>query len=154
MLTNTVRRKEIVGTLLALVAIAALGAFFYYFSLGELREVKGATPPGIAGTVATTSVLVLDPNVAVPIFGVMGGGGVWNPYATSSTCASRIISSDGIAFRLQLRDGATATPSGGHLHAASTTVAYDSAIYGCGKWTAYPMVTDDRMATMTVTEVQ
>jgi hypothetical protein len=64
---------------------------------------------------------------------------------TDGSCKSRIITTQGasaimLSFGDKINgDFSSTTLSGqiGHLQAASTTVAYDGEIYGCGRWTAY-----------------
>jgi hypothetical protein len=52
----------------------------------------------------------------------------------TSTCASRIITTSAAPVMMTFSDYAGQTPTGsfGHLQAASTTVAYDAGVYGCG----------------------
>jgi len=68
--------------------------------------------------------------------------------SSDNSCKSRIITTQGnSAIMINFGDPGTdrlgnissTTVSGtvGHWQAASTTVAYDSGLYGCGRWSAY-----------------
>lgn len=93
----------------------------------------GAETTGVATAAATTSTATVS------------GGGVTQLFSESPRCDSRIISTAGEPITLSFGStspfgGAQATSTlqqgKGHLQAASTTVAYDSGIYGCGIWIA------------------
>lgn len=62
---------------------------------------------------------------------------------TDNSCKSRVITTPGTsAIMLSFGDttgfgSTTISGTAGHLQAASTTVAYDGEIYGCGRWTAF-----------------
>lgn len=68
-------------------------------------------------------------------------------FDSSSACTSRVISTLGkpimLSFGEVVKDdnyyvaSSTLSATLGHLQSASTTVAYDSGIYGCGEWYAY-----------------
>lgn len=78
-------------------------------------------------------------------------------FAENTACKSRVITTSGLsAIMISFDDipaagnvGST-TVSGtvGHWQAASTTVAYDSGIYGCGVWNVYGYAS----STITVSE--
>lgn len=59
--------------------------------------------------------------------------------ATSTTCSARIVSTGNSAVMLGFSAyaGTTTTGSVGVWQGASTTVAYDSGLYGCGQLSAY-----------------
>lgn len=59
--------------------------------------------------------------------------------AATSTCAARIVSTSASPVQLGFSAAAGSTTSAtvGTLQAASTTVVYDSGIYGCGQLSAY-----------------
>lgn len=69
-------------------------------------------------------------------------------FAANDTCKARVVTTQGLsAVMLSFGDKtngdfSSTTLSGqvGHLQAASTTVVYDSGLYGCGRWTAYAWV--------------
>lgn len=100
----------------------------------------GGSSPGLNPSVAsTTSFSLATPGVVRQIT------------STTTTCASRIVTTDngggiGLNFNDQpLRDGFY-----GHWQAASTTVIYDGELYGCGVMRARSVAS----STVTVTETQ
>ena len=120
---------------------------------------------GIIGIVVLG--LVLRPTVSVRPLGQATSGLVANVasstsesvsttagviVSTSTACASRVITSRAQPLMLTFSDYAGQTPTGtfGHLQTASTTVVYDSGVYGCGLVKAYAFGTD----TITVTDVR
>lgn len=63
-------------------------------------------------------------------------------FADVPDCKSRVVTTLGQPIRISFDDatgfGSTTIGSNvGHLQAASTTVAYESGIYGCGRFTAW-----------------
>lgn len=61
---------------------------------------------------------------------------------TSATCKSRVITTSASPIMISFDDttgfgSTTISGAAGHLQAASTTVAYDSALYGCGLMSAF-----------------
>lgn len=126
---------------MAVLVAALIGALWLWYS----RDTATASAPsGLIARVSTTSVFHLEAGVADHLFG----------FATSTLCGSRVISTGPLAIRIGFMDGATATPSSGHVQAASTTVAYDAQVYGCGRYTAYPMSSDGSTAILTIVESQ
>ena len=88
---------------------------------------NASAPAGAQAPVATSSAITMPANSAVAI-------------AATSSCAARIITTSGQAVMLTFssRSGQAApTGSYGHIQAASTTVAYDSGLYGCDLLRAY-----------------
>jgi hypothetical protein len=73
-------------------------------------------------------------------------------FATSTPCTTRIITSRASPLMLTFSNYNNASPTGvfGHYQAASTTVAYEAGVYGCGLVKVYADVAD----TITVTETQ
>ncbi len=89
----------------------------------------GAATSGLPGRIATTSISII------------AAGGVNTLIATSS-CVARIVSTQAASgVYLTMSDYAGQSPSGtgnlGFWQGASTTVAYDSGVYGCGLVKAY-----------------
>lgn len=72
--------------------------------------------------------------------------------AATSSCAARVITTEGSAIMLTFSDlvGGSPTGSVGHWQAASTTVAYDGGQYGCGLVKAFSYTAQ----TLTVTETR
>lgn len=67
-------------------------------------------------------------------------------FASNETCKARIVTTQGMTGGIMISFGdktngdfSSTTLSGqiGHYQAPSTTIAYDSGLYGCGRWTAY-----------------
>lgn len=117
---------------LALLTIAAVLAF------AVPSSALGSAPSGLQATVATSSNPTVTSSASVV-------------FATS-TCAARIISTGASAVMLTFSDnqGKTPTATYGHLQSASTTVAYDSGLYGCGLVKAYSFASQ----AITVTETR
>jgi hypothetical protein len=77
-------------------------------------------------------------------------------FDSDETCNARVITTQGasaimISFGDKVNgDFSSTTLAGtiGHLQLASTTVVYDSGLYGCGRWTAYAWVS----STLSVSE--
>lgn len=111
--------------------------------------VFGGTGGNIAASIATSSVVTLSTSANTLIS------------ATSSPtirrqCASRIISTRGNNIMLVFGDSnevssSTLSSVVGFIQAASTTVVYDSALYGCDNWYARAL---DAASNITVTEFQ
>lgn len=122
-----------IGTALFLTAVA------FYFVQGSFL-VRGSAPDGVPATVATSTVSQ-----------TVTAGTAELLFATSSDCAARIIGTAGGAIRLTFSDtlGARPTALAGHVQAASTTVAYDSGLYGCHAIWVYPYVTEPLTTTET-----
>ena len=106
------------------IAIVLLAGLVIAF---QARDVSASAPAGAQAPVATSSAITMPANTAVAI-------------AATSSCAARIVTTSGQAVMLTFssRTGQAApTGSYGHIQAASTTVAYDSGLYGCDLLRAY-----------------
>lgn len=108
--------------ILALLAISAM-----YMS----QRVYGSAPIGLASSFATSSTVVVGPfkpNTASTTMSVFD----------ASVCTSRVITTYAqpvtVMWSNSVFSSTTPNPSAGigHLQLASTTVAYDSGIFGCG----------------------
>ena len=120
--------------------LAAL-AFMLTSFLGQLQNPTQPTTvlggQDVASTVATSS--------------IHAAGATATTVFATSTCATRTISTSGVGgAMLTFTDQYTPTSSFGHWQAASTTVAYRGADYGCGEWKVYSSPAN----TLTVTETQ
>lgn len=105
--------------------------------LVAVQPVLGSAPPGLPATMATTSSLVIGPPGATQLTSFL--------LATSSTCATRIVSTPENEIYLGFT-GAFGTTSlsigrSGIFQATGTTVVYDSGQYGCGTLTAISSAT-------------
>lgn len=121
--------KLVFNTLLAISAVGLL-IFTVVSSIGD--KGFGGAPDGTQSRVATSSMLALTTNTATRIF------------ATSTNCMGRIVSTNGTAVSLSFSEFKTDVPTGssGVYQAGSTTVAYDSSIYGCNAINAYSYATN------------
>lgn len=122
----------IVVVILALVAFSLFNPIKTSSTLGSTLAVQSR--------VATSSFQTATVNTARILF------------ATSTSCSSRIISTQGTEIKLTFSDYSGQRPTGvnGHSQLASTTVAYDSELYGCDAVWVYPFGTN----TLTLTETR
>ncbi len=97
---------------------------------------SASAPSGLPATVATSSAQIVSSTVATIV-------------ATSTNCSARIITTTNKPIMLTFSDYSGQSPSAtfGHLQSASTTVAYDSGIYGCGRVKAYGFDTSSNITT-------
>lgn len=131
---------------IALVALALL-LLAGVIAMKPLYQTHGAAFTGQAAYLQIATTTVVGPqDITDTIFSAR----------TDGSCKARIVSTTGgSAIMLVFGDPAngdlsSSTVSGtvGHWQAASTTVAYDSGLYGCGRWSAYSYATQ----TITVSE--
>ncbi len=111
-----IRTSAVIAGMVAIVLMV-------YLTLQSTRVAFASAPSGLPATFATSSVDSLAANTATAI-------------AATSTCAARIITTAGassvvLLFTDKLGNSLTGTAFTA-LQAASTTVSYDSGIYGCG----------------------
>jgi hypothetical protein len=129
------------------LAIIVMGVFLYT----PAQNALGESFTGTASNVTTAKTTTVGPQ----------GTGVVRTqiFAGNSQCKSRIISTDGTsAIRISFKDipgagnvGSTTIGAGiGTIQLASTTVEYNSGIYGCGTWNAWAYTS----TTITLTETQ
>jgi hypothetical protein len=97
----------------------------FTFALMQAQVADGSAFPGQQAKlqIATTTIL---------------GPGTVTLFEASDFCLNRVITTQGSEIKVLFGDaiGLTATSVSatvGHLQAASTTVSYDSGLYGCGK---------------------
>lgn len=137
--------EKVLRTGIAVVGIVAI-VFMAYSLFVNTHIAFASAPSGLNATVSTTSPLTIGPTVSinVPLFGATT--------TVNNGCAARIITTVATPIMLEFTIAASTTASGtvGHLQAASTTVAYDGGIYGCGLWTVFAFGT----TTITVTETK
>ena len=137
MKSNTI--PLIITIVFALIALAIV--------FKPMEYIRGSAPTGVSASLDVATTTEVGPNdITDTIFSVAQG------------CDARIITTRGdSAIMLSFGDNKVAgdfsstTLSGaiGHLQLASTTVVYDSGLYGCGRWTAFSWVT----TTISVTEL-
>ena len=115
---------------------AILAALTLIISALVVMQVKdfslSSAPSGLASTVSTSTSQT-----------VTGTAGVI--FATSSNCASRIISNPSGAIIMTLSDRIAQTPTVtfGVVQATNTTIVYDSGLFGCGLWKAIGFITNE-----------
>jgi len=101
----------------------------------------GSAPAGVSAGFGSATTTVVGPLNAVTIFDGVNSAGI------PKRCSSRVISTtDGSGQAIQIlfgdpTNGDIASTSlsefVGNLQSASTTIMYDSGLYGCSRWTAY-----------------
>lgn len=97
---------------------------------------RSAAPDGVFGLVATSTNPTVDTTARVV-------------FATS-TCSARVVSTTASPVMMTFADGYTPTATYGHVQGASTTVAYDASLYGCGQVRIYSFVAGN----ITVSEIR
>lgn len=117
--------------IILVIAIIAVGG--YVITSDKFSESTGQAPSGLPAVQRTATTTEVGPQEVVTIF------------TAKNYCSSRIISTtDGLGQAIQVIFGdptnedvssTTISEVVGHLQAGSTTAAYDSGIYGCGRWT-------------------
>ena len=117
-----------VGIGLTLTGIIALAAAFFITT----NKTFSAAPSGLSASLATTTTFTVGPQQNLRLF------------TANTNCAARVIRTQGVPIVLTFFDPTTSVGSDvvssstlkaivGFIQAASTTVAYDSGLYGCGE---------------------
>lgn len=131
---------------LAVVMLIVLGLF-----VTNTPEVNGGAFTGTASNVRLATTTTVGPQGSAVV--------KTQVFAANGACKSRTITTDGTsAIRISFKDipgsgnigSTTVGATVGHLQLASTTVAYDSEIYGCGTWNVWAWAS----TTLSVTETQ
>jgi hypothetical protein len=120
------------------IAILAL-AIFVFAGVLLFKPINSALGGAFTGTSAFLQI------ATTTAIGPQDGEDTIFAARTDGSCKARVITTRGdSAIMLSFGDKtngdfSSTTLSGdiGHLQAASTTVVYDSELYGCGRWTAY-----------------
>lgn len=115
-MSESLSKFGLIGIVLLVAIVAILGG-----SYATRQLPLGSASIGNPANVATTTNVALTAATAANII-------------ATSTCTARIITTSGSAVMLTFSDKQGQTPTGsfGFLQAASTTVVYDSGLYGCG----------------------
>lgn len=112
----------------------------------SLNQVDSSAPSGLSASLMLATSTSVGPDINVELFD------------ENSNCSSRVISTTAQAIMLSFDEplslpagignvsSSTVSGSVGHIQLASTTVAYDGGLYGCGNVYAYGQV-----ATTTIT---
>lgn len=130
--------KKIAMGVWLIVGVAILA----YFGSNAIPSSQGSAPGGYSTNWSTSSQITLSNNIAYTLFATSTPG-----------CISRVITTrQGQFITIKFGDYAgTVSDNSGHSQLSSTTVAYDSAIYGCGLWTATALGTTSAVG-ISVTE--
>lgn len=128
----------LVGGCLLSLLVGMLVLFLW--SANVTPQILGSAPTGYTAINGTSTTITMT-----------ASDDVSELFATS-TCVTRIITTGTKNIRLKFFDFATPVLSStvGHLQTASTTVSYDSGIYGCGLVTGLSTDAD----TVTVSEIR
>lgn len=120
------------------IILSVLIILVMWYAYNSIPKAVGSAPAGYVAKIGSSSLARIASQTSTQL------------YATS-TCASRIIGQASSSLRAVFQDNAV-FPSGtfGHIHSGSTSVAYDSGIYGCGLWRIYNP--SDSEVTFTITE--
>lgn len=114
---------------IALIVAAFLLAFgLALFEIPLTNSAHAMAPTGLNAQVATSSTITVGPL-----------NNVWSGFGTTTretaySCASRVISTVGqpIMISFASMSSTSLSQTVGFLQAASTSVAYDGGLYGCG----------------------
>lgn len=115
------------------VAFAGIVLLAYLMFTG-FKPAYGSAPSGLqANHASTTAILVGPSKVFDPATTTLS---VWPIlFPAQINCASRVVTTKGdsaIMLSFGALSSSTLSGSAGHWQGASTTVAYDGGIYGCG----------------------
>ena len=109
-----------------IVVMAVILGWMMWAVMTSSSSVKvGQAPSGVVAEMATSSTVAVGPQQNKTVF------------AEKSFCAGRVVSTAGQSIMLSFNSGVTPANLVGHYQAASSTVAYDSGIYGCGDVVVY-----------------
>lgn len=122
--------KKTFGIITAILFMVILS----YWASNSIPKAESSAPPGMQTIWATSSIIALSNTASRNLF-------------ASSTCISRTITTSSTPIRIKFGDHANfnLSANNGHLQAASTTVTYDGAAYGCGLWTGFTVQDSDTL---------
>lgn len=108
-------------TTLGAILIIALAGLLAFYLVITTQKTQGSAPSGLPATFASSTGMTVTATAQ-------------RAFATSSSCSSRVITTLAQPVMLTFGDqnGQVPTISFGVFQAASSTVAYDSGLYGCG----------------------
>lgn len=120
---NTLSLKN---TIIGLVAVF-MPLIVVFLLLSNAHTASAEAPGGLNAQVSTSSSIVVGPQSNVYLFGT-------TTRETSFQCAGRVISTTGqpIMLSFAAMSSTSLSQTIGFQQAASTTVAYNGGIYGCG----------------------
>ena len=140
--------KNIKNIIAVLIGISFI-AFAIIFTLNSPQQIKAEATSGLPATLATSSPRQVGTSTTPTILA-----------QGNNVCTSRVISttnqpimlSFGFAYDQNGVYGSTTlSQNQGIFQAASSTIAYDSGLYGCGTTSAISVVSNANIATSTVT---
>lgn len=110
-------------TIVIPIVLILIGAIM--FAVMQAKVADGSAFPGQQAKLQTATTTILGP-------------GTVTLFEATDFCLNRVVTTQGQEIKVLFGDaiGLTATSVSatvGHLQAASTTVSYDSGLYGCGK---------------------
>ena len=108
---------------LTLFVTVCLFAFALLLGNSYSQIAGAAAPDGVSAIVATST----NPQLALNTVSVL---------AATSSCMARIVSTASTTLMLTFGDQVPSATFG-HWQGASTTVAYDASVYGCGTMKAF-----------------
>jgi hypothetical protein len=125
--------------------IAALAVLAFIALYIPTQNVESAGYFGYAARIQSATTTSIGGQVSTTIFSA----------SVDDSCKSRIVTTGATPIRLSFGEVAgfsstTLSASVGHYQAASTTIAYDSGLYGCGWWTGRAI---GATTTVTITEL-
>lgn len=137
---------QIYNTVAGVIAGAVICAVLTFVGFSTMRVAFASAPSGLNAVVVSATTTQVGPQQNITLF------------SANTTCASRIVRTQGVEVYLTFGDtvptGAIASTSltavVGFFQAASTSVAYDSGLYGCGRMTGEALAS----TTITVAELQ
>lgn len=118
-MNETMVKKE--TRYLAVMILFILGVVF--FGWQNLKPSFASAPSGLPATVGTSTQYTLLAGTAGTL-------------VASSSCTSRVVSTQSSGILLTFDDRYTPTLGVGFWQGASTSVAYDGGLYGCGQMKA------------------
>ena len=120
-----------IKSLMAVLVVSFMVVSAVGFWVLQTLQTEAGAPSGLPTSMATSSTVA------------MGQATVSTLFATSTYCTSRVIGTVADAIIIQFSPGiggvygTSSLQNGfGYVQAASTTVAYDAGLYGCGAWIA------------------
>ena len=131
--------KQSLPYILAFAVILAAAYFVGVFT----SRVDAAAPGGVPATQLVATTTTVGPQQKITVFSM------------NNTCAARIVRTQGVGIFLVFADptngdlaSTTLNTTAGFFQSASTTVAYDAGLYGCGRMVGYA----EASTTITVSE--
>ena len=151
LVTKKMKRDNLIaiGFILVSIGFVLVSILAFNFAKKDIEKdnnpvsLKGA-PQGLYSTLAVATTTAVGPQEKKTVF------------SANTSCTTRVLSTAGQAIMVLYGDttngdlsSTTITSMAGHWQGASTTVAYDAGIYGCGRMIVLGVVAS---TTITATE--